>query len=115
MNKLFLAATAALMTVGVALPAVAAVNARQVDQRRRIDAGVRSGKLTPHEARVLRQEQDLITRYKIHGKDRHGGHQTQADRKRLHNMQDAAERHLDRLKYNHRRGHSQRVLGAKVF
>jgi hypothetical protein len=115
MNRFFLAATAAVMAIGVAVPAVAAVNARQVDQRRRIDAGVRSGKLTAHEASVLRREQQMITRFKVRGKEYHNGHQTQADRKRLHHMQDVAERHLDRLKYNGRRGHSQRVLGAKVF
>lgn len=115
MNKFVLAATAAVLAVATAMPAVAAVNARQVDQRRRIDAGVRSGKLTAHEAAVLRAEQNQITRFKLNSKDRHGGHQTQAARHRLHMMQDTAERHLDRLKYNHRRGHSQRVLGAKVF
>lgn len=104
MNKFLLAATAAVMAVGVALPAVAAINARQINQRRQIDAGVRSGKLTAHEARVLRQEQDLITRSKLHTKDRKGGHLTAMDKKRVHDMQDAAARHIDRLKHNGRRG-----------
>lgn len=115
MNKLFLAVTAAVMAISVAAPAVAAVNARQIDQRRRIDAGVRSGKLTAHEARVLRHEQEMITRFKVRGKERHNGHQMQADRRRLHHMQDVAERHLDRLKYNGHRGHGTRILGKKVF
>jgi len=115
MNRFVLAATAAVIAVATAMPAVAAINARQIDQRRSIDAGVRSGKLTAHEARVLRQEQDLITRAKLHTKARKGGHLNDMDQKRVHDMQDAAALHIDRLKHNHRRGHNQRVLGAKVF
>ena len=104
MNKFFLAATATVMAVGVAMPAVAAINARQVEQRSSIDAGVRSGKLTAHEARILRQEQDLITRAKIHTKDRNGGHLDAMQKKRIHDMQDAAARHIARLKNNSVRG-----------
>ena len=100
MNKFFLAATAAALAVGVALPAAAAINVRQTEQRASIDAGVRSGALTPHEARVLRQEQNLITRAKLHTKDRNGGHLDAAQKKRIHDMQDAAARHIDRLKHN---------------
>ncbi len=103
MNKFILAATAAVMAVGVALPAAAAINARQVQQRASIDAGVRSGALTPYEARVLRQEQNLITRAKLHTKDRKGGHLNAMDKKRVHDMQDAAARHIDRLKNNRAR------------
>ena len=71
MNKFFLAATATVMAIGVAMPVAAAINARQIGQRNSIDAGVRTGKLTAHEARILRQEQDLITRAKIHTYDDH--------------------------------------------
>lgn len=104
MNKVFLAATAAVMAISVAAPAVAAVNARQIDQRRLIDAGVRSGKISGHEAAKLRTEQNLITRAKLHMKARHGGHLTDADNKRIHDMQDAAARHISHLKYNGVRG-----------
>lgn len=114
MNRFFLAATAAVMALGVALPAAAAINARQIDQRRSIDAGARSGKLTAHEARTLRQEQDLITRAKLRTKDRKGGHLSAMDKKRVHDMQDAAARHIDRLKHN-RHATNKRILGAKVF
>ncbi len=115
MNKFVLAAAAAVVALATAMPAVAAVNARQIDQRRSIDAGVRSGKLTAHEARVLRQEQNLITRAKLRTKARKGGDLTEMDQKRVHDMQDAAALHISQLKNNGRRGHSQRVLGAKVF
>lgn len=104
MNRFFLAATAVVMAVVTAAPVAAAINARQIDQRRSIDAGVRSGKLTAHEARILRQEQDLITRAKLHIKARHGGDMSARDEKRIHDMQDAAARHIAHLKYNRARG-----------
>ena len=105
MNKLFLAVTAAVMAAGVAMPAAAAVNARQIGQRNSIDAGIRNGTISPHEARILRQEQNLITRAKLRMKAHNGGHMSAADKKRLHDMQDAAARHIDRLKNNRVRGH----------
>ncbi len=105
MNKLFLAVTAAALAAGVALPAAAAVNARQIEQRNSIDAGVRGGTITGHEARVLRQEQNLITRAKLRMKARHGGHLSAGDKDRIHQMQDAAARHIDRFKGNGRHGH----------
>jgi len=100
MNKFFLAATAAVMAVGIALPVAAAINARQVQQRTSIDAGVRKGRISAHEARILRQEQDLITRAKLRTKARHGGHMSAMDKKKIHDMQDAAARHIDRFKTN---------------
>lgn len=100
MNKFLLAATAAVMAIGVAMPVSAAINARQIQQRSSIDAGVRSGRINAHEARILRQEQDLITRAKLRTKDRHGGHMTPMAKKRIHDMQDAAARHIDRFKHN---------------
>lgn len=104
MNKFFLAATAVLMTAGVAMPAAAAINARQIEQRNSIDAGVRSGTITAHEARVLRQEQNLITRAKLHTKENHGGHMSAMDKKKIHDMQDAAARHIGRFKHNRPHG-----------
>lgn len=115
MNKYLVAITAAVMAAGVAMPAAAAINARQIEQRNSIDAGVRSGTISAHEARVLRQEQDLITRAKLHTKARKGGHLSAMDKKKVHDMQDAAARHIARFKHNAHRGHNHRVLGAKVF
>nr|WP_295659900.1 hypothetical protein [Polymorphobacter sp.] len=115
MNKYLIAITAAVMAAGVAMPAAAAINARQIEQRNSIDAGVRSGTISAHEARVLRQEQDLITRAKLHTKARKGGHLSDMDKKKIHDMQDAAARHIARFKHNAHHGHARRVLGAKVF
>ena len=100
MNKPLFAAIAGLALLSVAAPAAAAVNARQLNQQRLIDAGVRSGKLTPHEASVLRNEQRSIERAKGMAKMRHNGRYTAAAERRIHAMQDAAERHIQRLKYN---------------
>lgn len=113
MNKFFLAATAAMMAVGVAMPAAASINAQQVDQRRQIDAGVRSGKITPREYRRLRSEQQMIESTKSRLKAR-GGYSNR-DERMVHAMQDAAQAHIRMAKQNGRRAPSQRVLGAKVF
>lgn len=104
MNRFFLAAAAAVMAAGVAMPATAAINARQIQQRNSIDAGVRGGTINAHEARVLRQEQNLITRAKLRMKDHNGGHMSAADTKKIHDMQDAAARHIGRFKANPARG-----------
>ena len=56
MNRLIIAMAAAASVATCAVPAAAQVNARQLNQERNIDAGVRSGKLTPREAATLRSE-----------------------------------------------------------
>ncbi|MBV8973356.1 MAG: hypothetical protein JO290_13815 [Sphingomonadaceae bacterium] len=103
MNRILVAAAVALMA-GTAMPAAAAINARQIEQRSSIDAGVRSGRISGHEARILRQEQNLITRAKLRLKARNGGHLSAADKKKILDMQDAAARHIDRFKHNRVRG-----------
>ena len=115
MNNFFLAATAALMAFSVAAPAAAAVNARQIAQRNSIDAGIRSGKISRGEAVKLRTEQNLITRAKLRMKAERGGRLSAADNNRIHDMQDAAARHINRLKHNGARGPGTRVLGKKVL
>ncbi len=100
MMKTLYAAAGALALFAVATPSVAAVNLRQLNQERRIDAGVRSGKLTRHEARKLKSEQRIIARQKAAAKARHGGRLTRADKARIHAHQDAANRHIKRLKHN---------------
>lgn len=115
MNRILLAATAAVMAISVAAPAAAAINARQIAQRDSIDAGVRSGKISHREAVELRTEQNLITRKKLQLKEAHGGHLTAMDNKRIHDMQDAAARHIGRLKHNSIRGRGTRIFGKKIL
>jgi CRISPR/Cas system-associated endoribonuclease Cas2 len=58
------------------------INARQDEQRERIQAGVRSGQLTKREARHLRQREAKIR--KAEARDRRdGGRLTEAERTRL--------------------------------
>ena len=115
MKKLIIALSAGLMAIGAAAPAAAVVNVRQLNQDRRIDAGVRSGKLTPAEASKLHAEQRAIEREKARMKARHGGHLTKRDERIIHQRQDAANRRILHLKDNGRRAPSKKVLGAKVF
>ena len=104
MKNLLRTAVTALGLLAVAAPATAAVNVRQLNQERRIDAGVRSGKLSPHEARKLKNEQRLIAIQKARMKARNGGHLTAAQKRLIHQRQDAADRHILRLKHNRVRG-----------
>ena len=100
MNKTVTAIVAALSLAAVAAPAGAVVNARQLNQERNIDAGVRSGKLTPREASTLRAEVRAIERQK-RAFERHG--YTRVEKARIHTMQDALANRIDRLKMNGRR------------
>lgn len=96
---LFAAATVATCSV---MPAQAAVNARQFNQERNIDAGVRSGKLTQREARALRAEVRGIERQKrVYSRD---GRYTRVEKARIHTMQDRLANKIDRMKSNGRRG-----------
>lgn len=97
---------AVLIATGLAGMAVAqpAANLRQLNQERRIDAGARSGKLTPHEAAVLRGQQHSIARDKQAMKARHGGHLTAHDRAVLHARQQRANQRILMNKHNRYHG-----------
>ncbi len=97
---LSLLAAAGLAGAAVAQPA----NLRQLNQERRIDAGVRSGKLTPHEAEVLRQQQRSISNEKQTLKARHGGHLTKRDKAMLHARQQRANQRILMNKHNRYHG-----------
>lgn len=86
------------------------VNVRQANQQRRIDAGVRSGKLTRSEAARLRTEQRSIEREKAVLKARHGGHLTAADKRRIHYRQQRANSHILAQKHDGQRGRNKLKL-----
>ena len=92
---------AALAGLALAVPAAASINARGLNHNRLIDAGVRSGKLTRAEARILRDEQTRIE-YKKDRFERDGNY-TRREKQIIHDHQDAAARHIDRLKNNAQR------------
>ena len=81
------------------------INAMQAQQARMIERGIRSGALTPYEARVLWAEQRAIrnteARYRVNGLSR-------AEFRSLRNMLLASERHIinelrdgERVRYRH--------------
>ena len=82
-------ALGSLAVTGTAL-AEKPVNARQLNQERRIDAGVRSGKLTHGEAARLKAQQASISRYATQLRAAHGGKLSQYDEHLIHARQDAA-------------------------
>ncbi len=92
----------ATLAAATAAPAET-INLRQLNQQRNIDAGVRSCKLTAAEAHTLRREQHDITNAKKRFKAMDGGRITSHHEARIHAMQDAADRHIGRLKHNGRR------------
>lgn len=74
------------------------VNARQHHQQQRIGQGVRSGELTPAEARRLEREQRLLRqeerRYKA------DGHLSRAERADLHRDLNRSSRHIYNEKHD---------------
>ena len=101
MNRLIIAIAAAASVATCAVPAAAQVNARQLNQERNIDAGVRSGKLTPREAATLRSEVRAIE-YQAR-KFKRDGRYTQHEKDIIHARQAALAEKIDRLKANGRR------------
>ncbi|MCE1189463.1 MAG: hypothetical protein LWX56_10005 [Ignavibacteria bacterium] len=74
------------------------VNQTQAKQEQRIHQGVRSGELTPREARALQQEQRTIERTKLMVKA--DGKVTKAERRMIKAEQKQASKDIWRLKHN---------------
>jgi len=103
MRKIILA-IAAIATIGIAVPASAQpVDQREHRQEQRIHQGVRSGALTPHEARRLQHREVRLHRTEARMRWRNGGHLTPQQRHRLHRMENRDSRAIHRLKHNGRR------------
>lgn len=98
----------AIMLGGLIVPTVAMaaapVNVRQLNQERRIDAGLRSGKLTRAEAERLRAQQASIRAEVSVMRKRHPHGLTEADKRRLTALQDQADRGIIRQKDDAQRG-----------
>jgi len=102
MKLQILALTAALAVAG-ALPAAAqTLDQRQQHQEQRIDQGVRSGALTPHEARRLEVRRHRIAVQEHRMRERQGGRLTVAQRHRLNHELNHSSREIARLKHNDR-------------
>lgn len=104
MKKIIIAFAVASLGVSSVALAIDPINARQVDQMRRIDAGKRSGKLSRGERDALTSQQRSIARQEDAMRGRHGGHLTMHDKRVLHARQHHANRAISAAKHNHRRG-----------
>ena len=77
------------------------VDWREHRQQERIYHGVRTGRLTPGEARLLEREQARI--HRAEARMWSDGVLTRQERARLHQMENHASRHIYRGKHNGRR------------
>ena len=107
MKKTMMAVALAALGLASVAPAAPVVNARQFNQTRRIDAGVRSGKLTHSEAAQLKSEQRAIAMQEKGMKARHRGHLTRRDKQIIHRRQEAANRHILQQKHDAQRGRNK--------
>ena len=98
--------TGVFIAVGIisAIPSVDAqtLRHRRTHQRERIQQGVRSGALTPAEARRLRRNQQRIAR-RTHKARRSGGELTAAERRRLQRMRYRSGRQIRRQTWDRQR------------
>ncbi len=74
---------------------------RQMDQERRINQGVQSGRISPGEYRRLEHEQECIRR--TEAMMRAHGRLTRGEKAQLAQMQDRANRDIYRYKHNNYR------------
>jgi hypothetical protein len=86
----------------VAAPAFAQVNARQDRQHHRIEQGIRSGTLTPHEARRLHRRERSIARQERRMRWRNGGHLSRHQRHVINKRLNRTSRAIYRKKHNWR-------------
>ena len=91
-------ALALISAASFAQTATPRVDARQARQAQRIEQGVASGALTPHEADKLVRQQRRIARAERHAKA--DGVVTARERARLHHMQVRASRQIALQKHD---------------
>ena len=102
MKKLLMLAALGLTTITAVAPASAQVDRREDNQQHRIRQGIRSGALTPQEARRLERQQARIDRSEDRLRARNGGYLTPRERARLAHRQAHASRAIYRAKHNGR-------------
>jgi len=89
-----------IMAAGAAMAGTSdpIIEQRQINQERRIDQGVRSGRLTPAEAGRLEAQQARIEQREERMKS--DGKLTAAERRKLDRQQNRASRNIYRKKHN---------------
>ena len=104
MKKIIVALALGAVCAATGASAAGPVNVRQLNQERRIDAGTRSGKLSPHEAATLKRQQNSISVQEDRLRARHGRHLTARDKRLIHARQARANRAILAKKHNRVRG-----------
>jgi hypothetical protein len=91
-----------IMAAGTALAGIGdpVIQQREANQERRIDQGIKSGRLTPNEAGRLEAQQARIQQREERMKA--DGNLTAGERRRLTRQQNRASRNIYRLKHNNR-------------
>lgn len=107
MIKMIISLTAAALCLGSVNIAEAAINAKQINQQRLIDAGHRSGKLTHSERAKLKAQQRSISTRAREMRARHNGHLTARDKRTLDALQRQAGNDIEREKYDLQRGRNK--------
>ena len=110
MNRMIFAVALGGLVSTAAVQAQSPINARQINQERRIDAGTRSGKLTAREAARLKAQQRSIAYEEKRMRARHGGHLTAHDKAILHARQEQANRSILAQKHDAQRGRNKLKL-----
>ena len=81
------------------------IQQREVNQQNRIDQGIQSGQLTPHEAGRLEAQQDRIQQKETRMKS--DGNLTKQDRVKLTRAQNRASRNIFRKKHNNQTAYNK--------
>ena len=105
MNKAIVSVVVATLTTGAALAQTTynqrhSIRARQQNQQRRIDQGVRSGQITPQGAAHAEANQARIANEQHQMRAADGGHLTAQDRHTLARQQDRTSRGIYDRKHN---------------
>lgn len=105
MKKMMLGVTLAALTAGTAMAQTTynqrhSIRARQANQQRRIDQGVRSGQITPAGAAAAERNQARIANEEHAMRQADGGHLTAGDRHTLARQQNRTSRGIYTRKHN---------------
>ena len=103
MRKAILGSVAALLFLSV--PTFAQTyrsDIREHRQESRIERGVRTGQLTPHEAYRLDRQQVRIRHLERRSREMNGGYLDRHTRRKIERIQDRASHRIRRLKHNRR-------------
>ncbi len=105
MKKIIFGVTVMALSAGAAMAQTTygqrhSIRARQANQQRRIDQGVRSGQITPQGAAAAERNQARISREEHEMRQADGGHLTAQDRHQLARQQNRTSRGIYDRKHN---------------